>query len=75
MEEKIESVRMLGKTKNQIVVNEYYIFRLKLRKDILYQGQERVGLTAKKIGYTTKGVTNEVFKKKEQSLPTSNEGS
>ena len=62
----IKSVRLLGKSKNQIVVNKYYIFKLRLRKDKLHHyGAERICLSAKKIGYTT---TKEVFKKRGENV-------
>jgi len=54
---KIKSVRRLGNCKDQIVVNEYYIYKLILREE------RGIKLTARRIGYTSKGIRNEVFKK------------
>ena len=64
----IKSIRVLGKSKNQIVINDELVFILKLNKHKFGDRKERVTLTAKRLGYTTKGLLKE-FKhlNKEQS--------
>ena len=53
----IKEIKILGKTKNQIVINDLYVFRLKLRKERLYHGSDRICLTAKRIAYTLKSIS------------------
>ena len=53
----IKTIKRFAKTKNQVVINGYWIFKLNLRKE------KHPILTAKNIGYTTEGIKNELFNK------------
>lgn len=57
---KINKIKQLGKSKDKIIINDYFAYKLTLRKEKMFHGKERVCLTAKKIGYTTKGMIEEL---------------
>jgi hypothetical protein len=52
----INNIKILGKMKDKIIINDNLVYVLKLRKEKLWNNSERVSLTAKRLGYTTEGI-------------------